>query len=274
MTTKELSLVEMKLKSAQERLLAVSPVPRAQAERAMQVLITLSRGQLKDCTLNSVLMAALNVAKVGLNPDPQLGHVWIIPRKLKGVETATMQIGAYGHLALARRGGMGAINMGLIHANDHFDYRDGLEPRLEHKPWWLCGKAEAGDLIGGWIVAEIAPGAKQVTVIPASEFERSRDRSQAAKYGTGPWTTDYESMCRVVLIRRAEKTWPQTAEMAAAVAIDEREERGEPQDIYDLGEIEDASESLPEGKRIMAGKAKAEAKPEGGSDPPGADGVS
>lgn len=273
MTTKELSLIETKLKGAQDRLIAVSPVSRAQAERAMQVLLTLARGQLKDCTLNSVLMAALNVAKLGLNPDPQLGHVWIIPRKLKGVETATMQIGAYGHLALARRGGMGAINMGLIHSNDRFEYRDGLSPQLDHVPWWLCGKAEPGDLIGGWIVAEIAPRAKQVTVIPASEFGRSRDRSQAAKYGTGPWTTDYESMCRVVLIRRAEKTWPQTAEMAAAVAIDEREERGEPQDIYDLGEIEDASEPLPEGKRIMAGAKKSEVKPAGELNLPATDDV-
>lgn len=261
MTTQEMSLVETKLKGAKERLVAVSPVSRKQAERAADILVTLARRELKDCSLNSVLLAALGVAKLGLNPDPQLGHVWIIPFRDGQTDTkvATVIIGYRGMIELGRRGGLKSIRAERVYANDLFEYENGLSVHLRHVPWWMRGQAEPGPMRAAYVLASTnGLSSEYVTVLPVSELDKARERSKSAKAGFSPWNTDTDAMRLKTAVRRASKLWPMTPELASAVALDERDEIGDPQDIYDLSEIEDASEPLPEGKRIMAGKKKDE----------------
>jgi recombination protein RecT len=268
MTTKELSLVETKLKSAQERLVAVSPVSRAQAERAMQVLLTLTRKELKECSVSSVLMAALNVAKLGLMPDPQLGHVYIVPfRDNKSqITEATIIVGYRGLIELGRRGGMKTIRAECVYANDLFEYEAGLHVHLRHIPWWMRGQDGPGEMRAAYTLASTtADTIEYITVLPVSELDKARKASKAGDSAYGPWSRYTDQMRLKTCVRRASKFWPLSAELSAAVDLDEREERGDPQEIYDLGEIEDETEALPGGRRIMAGAKKDKPAP---PDPP------
>ena len=189
------------------------------------------------CTPKSVIVAVWNCARVGLVPDPSLGHVWVIPYG----DQATVQIGYKGRVELARRSGhVTVVRTRIIHANDEYTYRDGLNPQLDITPWWVRGKDSPGKLVATYAVADFAGGGKDLYVSPVWEIEQSRQRSQAARSGRGPWVDDPDAMARVVPIRRAWSTWPQSPEMAYAEMLDWQADSGQSQ------ENDDVSTMLPD----------------------------
>lgn len=246
------SLVEKQLRLAESKLLAISPVDDLTAKRALAVMTTLAKGVLAECDVTSVLLAALNVAKLGLNPDPQLGHVYLIPFKdtKAKLTRATLIIGYKGFLELARRAGMGAVRVEPVYANDQFVYVGGLHVTLSHVPWWMRTdkrQSESGEFRAAYVVANIN-GDAQVAVYPVSQLDKAKQHSAAGRRGYGPWVEHEDPMRLKTAVRLASKLWSLSPELGRAVEIDERAEEGTTQELPgDMGEILDAEE-IPEGK--------------------------
>ncbi|NQT91461.1 MAG: recombinase RecT [Lentisphaerae bacterium] len=223
-----LSKLEETFISTKDKFLAVLP-KQVDKERFFQVLLSMSRTpEIKACDIRSVLLAAYECSKLGLVPDRTLGHVYLVPFKdnKANCTVATVIVGYRGLIELARRSGMvGAVRSELVYENDEFDYIGGTKVSIRHRPWWLVKAKDSGEKIAGYCVAELHDGSQLVHVMPYCDIESAKGRSKARK--SGPWVTDPEAMERKTVVRRASKMWPQSPDLARAVALDEEAERGE-----------------------------------------------
>lgn len=245
------------LAKASDRLLAMMPSTGVDKRQFMGICMALMASPtLADCTQHSLLLAAANCAKLGLLPDPQLGHAYVVPFnnrvKIGGnwgnERQATIIVGYRGYIDLARRSGLvGAVRANVVYENDTFDYEDGATVILKHKPWWMAKPrpSEGGRLVLAYCVAELPGGGPpMIRVVPDFEIEAARKRSKSADKATSPWNTDYEAMARKTAVRRAKDLWPLSPTLVSAVGLDdsaddERPQQPVHQDVADLFQGED-----------------------------------
>jgi len=201
----------------QEYLLAKSAAIRNVAPKYMDTerMIRLALGassrapRLLQCSPKSWLMALMDCAYYGIEPNPALGHAYLVPyqnRKLAGQPfEVTFQIGYKGLVLLAcESGGFDDVEARIVYAGelaaDHFQEtpEDPARP-FRHRPLYTA--EQRGDIAGayavGWRGVDKRPRFQYLTI---EEIEGYRGRSRAAK--EGPWITDYEAMAKKTAIRR------------------------------------------------------------------------
>lgn len=184
-----------------------------------------STPQLAECFATkqgqtSVLMAAMSAASVGLEPNTELQHAWILPRKVKGTMEAELQIGYRGLIDLARRSGdIKDIYAAVVREGDEFRVTMGLHRDLHHVPG-----AERGDITHAYAVAHFMTGGLAFEVLDRRELDRRRSKS-SNKTEYGPWATSEEAMSKKSAIRALAPYLPLTAEahrvMAPAELLDD-----------------------------------------------------
>jgi len=184
-----------------------------------------SNQNLQNCTPASFLGAIVQASQLGLEVNTPLGQAYLVPYKT----TCTLIVGYQGMMDLARRSGMvKAIYAFAVYEGDEFSWALGLDPTVKHVP---STKADRGNdpkkLTHVYAVAKLEGGEPIFTVLTRVDVERYRARSMASS--SGPWKTDYEAMALKTAIRRLFRWLPKSAEMAAAVAIDEAPELGQSQ---------------------------------------------
>lgn len=222
----------------------------ATADRFLRVALTQIRRnpKLMDCTKESLLGAIVQSAQLGLEPDGMTGFAYLVPY---GRE-CTLIPGYKGLMSLARNAGIGRISARVICKNDDWDFEEGLNPRLFHKPNL---KGERGEPILYYATANFRQGGELAAyeVMTLAEIEAVMNRSKAAKSGFSPWKTDFDAMAKKTVIRRMLKTAPVAVEMesriARAVALDETAERGEAQN---LGDVLDMPESGKDPQQVTS----------------------
>ena len=199
---------------------------------------------LLDCTPRSLLGAVIQCAQLGLEPGI-IGMAYLIPFRNNRQNTVEVQFipGYRGLLALARRSGeISTIQAHCVQAEDHFKYRYGIDPQLDHVP---AEKADRGAMTHVYAVARLKDGGVQYEVMTKAEVDAHRDRySKAAK--SGPWQTEYPEMAKKTVLRRLCKLLPASVELQTAVALDERAELQLPQGLTDLAPA-DPKEKKAEG---------------------------
>ncbi len=192
---------------------------------------------LANCTLPSLLACAYTVAKLGLETDKVLGHVYIIP--YGGV--ATIQLGYKGLIELARRSGIVlAVETEIAYEGDKWErWNDEGGKHIRHVPNDERDANAKPKLV--YCTSQLANGARsQVEVMlwaDVMKIKAKAGKSQA-------WASATEEMARKTVVRRASKYWPQSPELGRAVHIDEQLERGETQSLVEVEGIE-----LPEAPR-------------------------
>lgn len=189
------------------------------AERLLRVALTVIRQnpQLLACSQQSLLGALMVSAQLGLEPGP-LGHCYLVPFWNNKTRTREVQfiVGYRGMIDLARRSGqLESIEAREVCEGDTFEFAYGLEPKLHHVPA-LEDRGEAYLYYG---VARFTGGGHYFTVMPKSEIEKHRERSQAKD--SGPWKTDYDAMARKTVIRAMSPFLPLSIVAAQAMASDE-----------------------------------------------------
>lgn len=178
------------------------------------VLTEMSRiPRLAECTPQSFLGGIMVLAQLGLEPGP-LGLAHLLPFRNKGRYEATPIIGYRGYIELARRSGqLLDIQAVAVHENDHFEFAQGLEPKLEHT-WDL--KQPRGEAYAYYGVAHFKDGGRFFLVMSKSEVRKYRDRSPSARSGApSPWDTDEDAMSLKTVIRRMEPYLPKATEQLA-----------------------------------------------------------
>lgn len=197
-------------------------LPRSiNADQFVRVVLTelqMNKG-LADCSEQSLLGAMMLSAQLGLRPGAPLGLCYLVPYGDK----VTFILGYKGMMELARRSGQ-ITGLYAYARREHDLPRDkpwfgyGLEPFLYHTP----ADGERGEITHVYAVAKYRDGSEpQFVVLTTADVERYRRRSKAAN--SGPWVTDWEAMALKTAVRRLSTWLPQSEELNAALAVDERQ---------------------------------------------------
>lgn len=201
------------------------------SERLIRYVLTCAqqKPKLLACSPASMYRAVLQCAHLGLEPDDNMGWIYLIPRfnKHSGSLEVNVQLGYKGLMTLARRSDLvTVIEAHEVLPSDKFDYQHGTDQYLHHKP------AHIGieELVFVWALARIrGESHPQFQVIDRDAVEVARARSGTPE--EGPWMNQYAAMARKTVLIQLCKYLPQSTELATAVSLDERAQAGIPQDL-------------------------------------------
>lgn len=214
----------------------------------------------------SVLLAAMQAAAIGLEPNTPRQHCWLLPRKRGGTTECELQIGYRGYLKLARSSGtVKEAFAQVVREKDHFEWARGLEKdHLEWRPY-DGDDEDAGEMTHVFAVVRFTNGGTQFVVMNRQQVEKRRAvsssfRSQNNQHS--PWLTWTEEMWCKTAIKALVPYLDLDAALEDAVQRDERSLR-----IDDEGVIDVDPEPEPEPK-----PRPAPARPKPPADlPPAAD---
>lgn len=169
--------------------------------------------ELRKCSPESIYVALLYCAELGLEPNP-LGHAYLVPF---GNECVFIP-GYRGLVKLALRSGqIATLDADVVHEKDEFHWEkvDGI-PHFKHKPY--LGKDDPGEVIAAYAAATMRDGRVQMRVLSRRDIDKVRESSRAKN--SGPWKDWFEEMAIKTAIRRASKLWPMSREMERAEELE------------------------------------------------------
>ena len=164
---------------------------------------------------NSLKSSILNGAAIGISLNPALQHAYLVPRG----KDICLDISYRGLVKLATEGG--AIKWAkaeLVYEKDVFYYK-GPSTLPDHTADVF---SERGEIQGIYCIARLPDGEHLIEVMTIDEVHKIRAISKAFQKGGGPWVNWHDEMAKKTIIKRASKSWPQTANrkrMDIAVSI-------------------------------------------------------
>lgn len=170
---------------------------------------------------DSLMKALHDAAALKLVPNGVLGSAYIVPRRNKNTQRkeAHFQVGYRGLVELIIRSGhVSHVESRLVYQKDDFELTYGTTPGVIHHPYL---EGERGPLKGAYAVAFMRDGSKVAEFMSVAQINAIRERAPSK---SGPWTTDYEEMCRKTVVRRLAKSLPMSVEVQKAVELDDRGE--------------------------------------------------
>ena len=186
------------------------------ADRMIRILTTEMKKtpELNKCTLQSILGSIMQASQLGLEVSSLIGHGYLVPFNKKDKETGKFVkecqfiIGYRGMIDLARRSGqLVSLTAQAVYENDHFDFKYGLEEKLDHIPH----QGDRGQFICAYAIAKLKDGSYQFGVMFRNEIDAIKSRSKAGEFG--PWKTDYAEMAKKTVIRNLFKYLPISIEL-------------------------------------------------------------
>ena len=180
--------------------------------------------------LASILGGVMEALKLGLTIGGPAQECWLIPFKEKGTPVATLIIGYQGYRnILDRAKSVIALHPRAVYLHDEFDVNFGTQ-KIHHKPYWLLGEKEPGELVAVYAIANLQRGGVQIEVMPKREIDEHRAKSRAKD--SGPWRDYYDAMALKTVIRKIAKYLPKSSELLLrALDLDDKADRGVPQDF-------------------------------------------
>ena len=174
--------------------------------------------KLLDCAPISLLTSLVQVAQFRFMPSGVSGEAYIIPYK----DEAKFQLGYQGIVTLLyRTDKISTITANIIHKNDEFEYQEGLQANLIHKPA-MFGK-DRGDAIGVYTVVQMSDGAKTFHVMDQQAVMKIKNLSKAKGSESSPWNSDKDPFFwmwkKTCLIQHA-KLLPKTQDLQHAIEED------------------------------------------------------
>lgn len=176
-----------------------------EAEFAIQVIEKSTA--LKNCNMQSIQNAVVNVASIGLSLNPATKHAYLVPRD----GNAILDISYKGLVRLATDcGGIQWAKAMLVHECDKKFEMHGIDKIPTHDYNAFDTNRVLANVIGGYCVAKLSDGTYMIDTMPRSELDKVKDTSKAKN---GPWKTWPTEMMKKSLIKRASKSWPETPQM-------------------------------------------------------------
>lgn len=229
--------IEGMFKLNQEAMVRQSPRTTGDPHRLLRVAYNaiVYDSDLAACTPSSLLGGVMEALKLGITLGGPMQEGWLIPfnDSQAGGKVATLIVGYQGYRNIIDRG-RSVLDMHpyAVYKNDEFDFELGSHPRVKHKPYWMAGHAEPGDLQCVYCVAHLRGGGMQMEVMPLKEVEQHKARSRAATSKRSPWTTDYDAMALKTVVRKISKYLPKSSELLSrALDLDDKADRGVRQDF-------------------------------------------
>lgn len=189
--------------------------------------IYITNKKLQECSVTSFIDSLMDAAKVGLMPNSPLATCFILPYRLKGVPTATFQMGYPGHVDLAYRSNRyKAIYGHAVYPEDEFDYCYGYEKHCDHLPN-INGHGNSKPIF--WYgVYKLKNGGGDFVVWPRERMMKHKEKysksyQSAMKYGKegeANWETDEEFMGIKTMVIQVLKLGPKSTEMVYALSTE------------------------------------------------------
>lgn len=173
--------------------------------------------KLLDCTHESLAIAFAQSAQYHFMPSSVGGEAYVIPYK----NEAKFQIGYQGLVTLIyRTRKVLSIDSNIVYENDVFEYQEGLNASLIHKPSF--GR-EKGKPIGVYTVAHLEGGVKTFKVMDEAAIMKIKGLSKAKASPESPWNSNLDPelwMWRKTCLIQHIKTLPKSIELQAAIEKD------------------------------------------------------
>jgi recombination protein RecT len=193
----------------------------------------------------SVLLAAMQCAAVGLEPNTPTQDAWMVPRQNHGVWECLLWIGYRGQLKLARRSGnILEIVARVVRERDQFEWWFDLDgDHLHHRP----GEGDRGALQYAYAIARFTNGGKVSEVLSKAQVEGRRVLSDSWKTDKGrqfsPWTKWPEAMWRKSALRALVPYLDLSPEAAGVLRADETRLALSEDGIIDIAPDDDNQDS-------------------------------
>lgn len=203
-------------------------------ERMMRVVANAIRTtpKLQEAEPLSMLGALMNCAALGLEPNTQLGHAYLVPfwNSRKKVTEVQVIIGYKGYIDLARRSGMlMSIHADVVYSDDqHFSSEYGSNQHLKHVPG-----PRKGDRLGAYCHIKVKNGdltGEGHVYMTKDEILAIRDASQGwnsakrfNKTAESPWSAHADRMWAKTAVRRIANSgeMPMSIEFMTAMEVDD-----------------------------------------------------
>ena len=175
---------------------------------------------LRRCSPDSIYLALIACAQVGLEPSGVKGEAYIVP--FKG--TATFMAGYRGLIKLALKSGqVKSLSSHVVYTNDVFEIDLGTEARVIHKP----ALRDRGEVLGTYALAKMVNGEFEIEWMPKEDLEKIRKSAQRGDRESPAYVTWSDQMYRKAPIRRLAKRLPLGKEFYIAANADELADAGD-----------------------------------------------
>lgn len=193
-------------------------IPKERFARVIMTAVQLNP-DLLNCNRQSLWNSAMRAASDGLLPDGREGA--LVPYKGQ-VQWMPMIAGLRKKVRNSKE--LSDWHAQVVHAKDHFRYRLGDDPFIEHEPF--TGEGDPGPVIAAYSVATFRDGGdKSREVMTRAQLDKVRSMSRASQ-SSSPWNVWFEEMCRKTVARRHSKILPMSTDLDDLVRRDDA--------LYDL----------------------------------------
>lgn len=177
--------------------------------RAVIIQALMSNPDLQECQPASILHAALQCARLGIEPLGQREGGWLIPRREKGILKAVFQI-SYDGLIRVIAGAVDLIDVRseVVRKSDRFRYIPTSPEPLEHEIDPSVDPKERGDIMGAWAMIRQAQGPHVGCYSQFLRIEEIEKRRRMGFAGSPAWKNHFEAMARKTALASAFKLAP------------------------------------------------------------------
>lgn len=196
--------------------------------------------EILKCTPQSIVLAVADA----LETELQIGRtIHLVPLKNEKLSKARREQGGEdvyeldawtGYLGdielVIRSGAARGIDAELIYAKDHFDYRQGSNPNIDHRPFF---PGDRGAVIGAYAVAHITQWLRKQSVLTMAQIEKVRAISK--KWGPNKVKECPDWWAKKRAIKVVTHDLPRNPTLARVCARMERED-SEELDLSDMVE--------------------------------------
>lgn len=170
--------------------------------------------ELKECSKESILSAALLGETLKLSPSPQLGQYYFVPFKSKNGKVAQFILGYKGYLQLAiKTGDYKKINVIAIKEGE-LNYFDPLNEEIQVNIIKDYEAREKAETVGYYAYLEYMNGFRKALYWSKSQMENhalkystsyNRDIQKGTKYSY--WSNNFEAMAYKTMLRQLLSKW-------------------------------------------------------------------
>ncbi len=174
----------------------------------------------------TVLLATVQAASLGLEPNTKTEECWLTPRRNRGTWECELQIGWKGYVKLSYRSPrIAAVDPDVVYSTDHFVHERGLpHDRFEHRPA-SAGVRYTGELTHAYCIVRYTSGGYKLVLLDRHDVEKRRamsdtwraDQRRTDGKAYSPWNTWEREMWLKSAVRAARAFMDLTAEAEAAL---------------------------------------------------------
>jgi len=175
-------------------------------EEAMFAMSAIKKNEaLQKCDNNSIGMAVIHIATVGLTLNPAFQYCYLVPHynKSLGFTEAVLYVSYKGLTKLATDTGAVVFAVAdMVRANDEFTFM-GKTKEPVHS---FNINMNRGDIVGAYCIAKLHDGTVLTEWMDRAQIDKCRDAAKTDKV----WKLWYEEMAKKSVLKRGSKTWPKS----------------------------------------------------------------